>query len=369
MKEKKKTIAAAISVAADMKQSPVSTTKDIISRISGEINEPAMIHRLDTITMPELYEKTFQTRPPVIDGLLYPGTYLFCGPPKLGKSFMMMQIAYHVAAGIDLWGYKVHKGAVLYMALEDDEYRLQRRLYMMFDTECAENLYMTTRSDTLSGNLIDQIHRFAEDHPETTLIIIDTLQKIREGCDDRMSYANDYEVITGIKQFTDNTGICLLLVHHTRKQQSEDIFERVSGTNGLLGAADGCFLLDKKKRTSCEGTLDITGRDQPDQTLYLNRDPNRLVWVLDRAETERFQEREDPILDMVSTFVIERGGCWNGTATELAEQLGADMNAIILSKKLNINTSKLKNDFRISYENTRTHDGRRICLSSINDEA
>ena len=112
------------------------------------------------------------------------------------------------------------------------------------------------------------------------MIIIDTLQKVREVGGDNYSYANDYEIITRLKKFADSYGICLLLVHHTRKQNSDDKFDMISGTNGLLGAADGGFILRKEKRTSNSATLEVSGRDQPDQKIYLNRNPETLVWDL-----------------------------------------------------------------------------------------
>ena len=362
MSENKKTIASDTSVAADVKQSPVKTTNDSINPFCGKSNAFSHVSQLDTFTMPELYDRAFQSRPPVIEGLLYPGTHLFCGSPKLGKSFMMLQIAYHVASGQELWGYDVRQGTVLYMALEDDERRLQERLYRMFDVDCTEELYMATRADTLSGSLIEQMCSFVEEHTETSLIIIDTLQRIRDGGEDRYSYANDYEVINSMKQFTDKSGICLLLVHHPRKQQSEDRFEMISGTNGLLGAADGGFMLHQEKRTSSEGILDVIGRDQPEQTLYLNRDPDRLCWVLDKAEMDKYMEKEDPAINAVAGFMESIEGVWSGTATDLAKELCMDMNPIVLSKKLNVNASKLRNDHGIIYENTRTHEGRRINL-------
>ena len=63
--------------------------------------------------MNELYETVYQSRPPVIDGLLYSGTYLFAGAPKVGKSFFMAQLAYHISTGQPLWNYEVHQGTVL----------------------------------------------------------------------------------------------------------------------------------------------------------------------------------------------------------------------------------------------------------------
>ena len=145
----------------------------------------AQSKHLNTVTMSELYDRVFQSRPPVIENLLYPGTYLFADAPKLGKSFLMMELAYHVATGNALWGFPVRKGTVLYLALEDDQRRLQERLYRMFGTDCTENLHLVTRAESLKGNLMDQLKNFYKAHPDTALIIIDTLQKIRELGDEK----------------------------------------------------------------------------------------------------------------------------------------------------------------------------------------
>ena len=80
---------------------------------------------LKTVPMTTLYDTVFEVQTPLIDGLLQRGTYLFVGSPKVGKSFMMAQLAYHVSMGIPLWGYAVNRGTVLYLALEDDHRRLQ----------------------------------------------------------------------------------------------------------------------------------------------------------------------------------------------------------------------------------------------------
>lgn len=88
----------------------------------------------------------------------------------------------------------------------------------------------------------------------------------------------------------------------------------ISGTNGLLGAADGAFLLQKERRADNAATLDISGRDQQDQRLYLKRDEERLVWELERRETELRQEPADPVLEAVArpgnggTARVERDG-------------------------------------------------------------
>lgn len=318
---------------------------------------------LPTVSMQDLYETIYPSRPPVIDGLLYAGTYLFVGAPKVGKSFLMAQIGYHVSTGLELWGYPVHQGTVLYLALEDDHRRLQDRLFRMFGTESADNLYFSIYAKQLGAGLEEQLKWFVQEHPDTRLIIIDTLQKVRESGGDTYSYASDYEVITKLKAFADEHGICLLLVHHTRKQQTEDKFDMISGTNGLLGAADGAFLLQKERRTSNTATLDISGRDQQDQRLYLTRNEERLIWTLERAETELWKEPLDPVLAAIAALVTAEQPQWSGTATELVAALGLKMKPNALSMRLNVRAGKLQCEYGIRYEIHRSHAGRTLSFT------
>ena len=98
-----------------------------------------------------------------------------------------------------------------------------------------------------------------------------------------------------LKRFADNQNICLLLVHHTRKQQADDKFDMISGTNGLLGAADGAFMFQKEKRTDSAAVLEVSGRDPQDQRLYLTKDMDRLIWQLERMETELWKPPPDSV--------------------------------------------------------------------------
>ncbi|MDD5912769.1 MAG: helicase RepA family protein [Oscillospiraceae bacterium] len=363
-------------------EQPISkTTTEIIPSASTEINrlkenseenfeelyrqmqrisDPAYLH---TISLTELYETKYESRPPVIDGLLYNGAYLFVGAPKVGKSFFMAQLAYHVSTGQKLWDYDVHQGTVLYLALEDDYRRLQARMSRMFGVGGAANLRFAVYAKQLGAGLDEQLEKFVRDHPDTRLIIIDTLQKIREASGDAYSYANDYEIIGRMKQFADKKGICVLLVHHTRKQLAGDKFEMISGTNGLLGCADGAFLLQKEKRTDLSATLDIVGRDQPDQRLYLIRDPERLSWQLDHAETELWESPPDPLLDKIAAVITEDNPEWNGSATELVSLLQEDIQPNILTRRLNVNAGKLRNEYNIEYAMKRTRNGSSISLA------
>jgi len=340
---------------------PDESLEDMLREMQRK-SDPAY---LPTISMTELYDNVYQSRPPVIDGLLYPGTYLFVGAPKVGKSFLMAQFAYHVSMGLPLWGFPVRQGTVLYLALEDGNERLQQRLFRMFETDSANALRLASRVKQLGLGLENQLKRFVQERPDTKLIIIDTLQKIRESGSDKYSYANDYEVVSKLKRLADECGVCLLLVHHTRKQQADDKFDMISGTNGLLGAADGAFLLYKEKRTSDHAVLEVAGRDQQDQRLYLKRDQIRLAWNLERVETELWVEPPDPILEAVAALVTVDKPEWSGTATELVATLGSDIKPNTLTQRLNVRVGRLMNEYGVDYKTERTHAGRRVKLALL----
>ena len=379
MADKKEMTAQTASVGADAGQPLTIENTTIIPEIPKEfngesdyfetfpnINDP---HFLPVISMTTLYEIAYESKPPIIDGILYPGTYLFAGAPKLGKSFLMLQLGYHVSTGQPLWGYSVRQGTVLYLALEDDFPRLQSRLYRMFGTDATKNLYLSTWVKQTGAGLEEQVDGFVAVHPDTQLVIIDTLQRVRPAGSDRYSYASDYEIITGLSNLAAKLGICLLIVHHTRKQQADDKFDMISGTNGLLGAADGAFILEKDKRTEKIATLEITGRDQQEQRLHLEHDPETLLWKLQRAETQLWIQPPEPILQVAADFITAENPSWSGTPTDLATVLGIDMKPNQLSTKLNVNAQRLLNDYSIRYTNSRSHAGRRIRLQLISSEA
>lgn len=374
MSEEKEMTAPNVSIGVDTEQSSIKQTTNSISNRDVNFNPfDEFFKKIDpsymkTVTMQELYQDIYSKKPPVIEGLLYQGTYLFVGSPKIGKSFFMAQLAYHVSTGTPLWDYPVKKGTVLYLALEDDYRRLQERMYRMFGTDSTENLYFSVSSKPLGNGLTDQLSGFIREHPDTMLVIIDTLQKIREVDSDSYSYAKDYEIINQLKQFSDSWGICLLLVYHTRKQKSSDNFDMISGTNGLLGCADGAFMLYKETRTSNKATLEISGRDQQDQKIHLIRDEEKLCWNFEKAETELWKEPPEPLLECIANLVTEENTTWQGTATELIEKLGLDMKPNVVSLKLNVNAGRLMNDYSIRYTNKRNHSGRMIFFSLLSKE-
>lgn len=325
---------------------------------------------MKTISMNELYEMPFPERKPVVDNFVYQGRYIFAGAPKTGKSFLMLQIAYLVSIGAEIWGSKTDGGTVLYLSLEDNEERVQKRLYTMFGADGSDNLRFAFAAGSVDENLTDQLEKHMTDYPDTKLIIIDTLQKIRKNDDGKFSYSKEYELMSKLKSVADSYHICILVVHHTRKSEAEDDFERILGSNGLSGAADGSFILTRKSASGTDTVLKIRGRDQPDQNLYLTRDKITLQWNLERTETD-IQEneiQESPVLVKVSELVNENNPIWTGTATELVEILDTNIMANSITKILNIESNTLLKKYSVSFSRVRNHNGRFIELTYVKEK-
>ena len=375
--EDEKMAVPAQSVGADWEQPTYNNTNESITNYEEENNAEEedfyeMCRRkmwlddpnyLPTVSLNELYDNVYQSRLSIIDGLLYTGAYILAGAPKIGKSFLVAQIAYHVSTGKKLWDYDVKQGSVLYLALEDDYRRLQERMSRMFGIDATGDLFFSITANQIGKGLNDQLEGFIYEKKNTKLIIIDTLQKVREIESDTYSYAGDYEIISKLKEIADKHCVCILIVHHTRKQPSVDSFEMISGTTGLLGCADGAFLMQKEKRTDRTATLEIVGRDQPDQRLYLSKDQEHLIWNLEHKELELWKEPPDKMLEKIAGLLTQENPVWQGSATELVEILGEDIKPNFLSKKLNVKAGRLLDEFNIRYENNRTKTGSNITLT------
>lgn len=119
------------------------------------------------------------------------------------------------------------------------------------------------------------------------------------------------------------------------------------------------------KRTDNLAVLDVVGRDQPDQELTIEFDREHCVWKFKKAETELWKQPPNPLLEAINNFLTEDKPEWEGTATELAGQLtDIQIQANVLSRKLNVANSQLLNDYGIFYNNKRGHE-RKIILKRL----
>ena len=142
----------------------------------------------------------------VVEGLLPTGLILFCGSQKIGKSWLMLKLCLCVSAGLPFWEMETREGDVLYLCLEDTFFRIQDRLFRLTD-EADSRLHFAVASCKLTAGLIVQLEDYLKEYPDSRLIVIDTLQKVRTASKDN-AYASDYGDISQIKEFADKTFPC-----------------------------------------------------------------------------------------------------------------------------------------------------------------
>ena len=319
------------------------------------------MQKLQTVNADTLLYEPLEKPAFVVDGLIPTGLILFCGSQKIGKSWLMLKLCLCVSQGIPLWDMPTREGDVLYLCLEDTFCRIQDRLFRLTD-EASERLHFAVASDKLSDGLIVQLEDYLKEYPDSRLIVIDTLQKVRTASKDN-AYASDYGDISLIKDFADRHSLAVIVVHHIRKQNDSDVFNKVSGTTGLTGSADATFVLEQENRASNAAKLYVTGRDTPYQEFTLRfRDCS---WELvERKEQEQIERESIPdILFRLVKFMQGREE-WTGTATELLEQMGeTGMPPNIMTKRLNEYRASFLSENNIRYGYHRKKGCREISLT------
>ena len=207
---------------------------------------------LEAVSLPELYDTSYTPATALIDNFLYSGVYILAGPPKTGKSFLMAQLAYHVAAGMEFFSHKVTPASVLYLSLEDNLVRLQKRFSRMFGVEGNANLYLATKADCLNQGLEEQLTDFLQSKPATKLIIIDTLQKIREFSSAAYSYASDYHIINLLKEIASRHNICIICLRTIASSRAKVrlFFEKCKSESKKINMTENIGVKTKKTTSS-----------------------------------------------------------------------------------------------------------------------
>ena len=328
------------------------------------------ITHLETITASSLLDKQFDPQHELIEGMLAPGLYILAGASKIGKSWLVLQIAHCVSMGMPLWEKKVQKCEVLYLALEDTERRIQSRLMRICGGETGE-IAFATEAEVLGRGFEEQITNYLHNHPQAKLVIVDTLIKVREINSRGSAYADDYATMTAFKRIADRYGITMLIVHHTRKQEASDIMDMISGTTGIMGCADGAMVLERPLRRVPKGSISMTGRDFQDAKISLTQNPETMCWEFAGYTDELPEEQLDPVLTAVA-MLVEQQSPWVGTAEELRIQLQElcprlDLKANALSRRLNTQMQELKDQYGVLLTRSRGSDGRQIRLEAIDD--
>lgn len=225
-----------------------------------------------------------------IPGVIPEGFTVLAGAPKVGKSWFILSLCLALSSGgRALSALKVEPSTVLYLALEDGDRRLQDRIRQLLPGEVIPaRFHYVTR--TKPNEIVALIRAWLEEHPETRLVVLDTLGKVmppaKQG---ETTYQRDYRVGSAIKAIADeHPGLAFVVVHHDRKAETGDFVDAVSGTNGIAGSADTIVLL-ARDRLAETAILNVTGRDVLESEYGLNRTPTG-SWSLTGGNLENAQQ-------------------------------------------------------------------------------
>ena len=291
----------------------------------------SQINRLQTIDADTLQSTAYEPASFVVDDLLPQGLHLLAGAPKIGKSWLALWLCLCAARGKPLWTFATRPCKVLYLCLEDSFQRIQSRLFDLTE-DAPPTLHFAVMSQQLHNGLVEQIEQFLKEHPQTKLIVIDTLQRIRPAGNDANPYASDYRDIGVLKALADKHRIAILLVHHLRKMNDDDPMNMISGTTGLSGATDSNFVLRKSKRRENTATLYCTGRDIEYRELTLERNGEN-VWELVSDSRTQPELLGGQIAILLSELMRDRAE-FIGTPTELSAQIDPAGSEGITPKKV-----------------------------------
>ena len=267
------------------------------------------------ISAADLAAKVFQPLKWIVDGVLPEGSYLLSARPKVGKSWLALQICLAVAYGDKLWGRQVQQGVAIYLALEENQRRLQKRLGQLREGWNTPHLLLYTewkRSD--QGGLDDLEALLIEKKPR--LVVIDTLAKIRAPSGRNGSaYEGDYQALAPITAMANKYRCCIVIVTHNRKGKSEgDATEMVSGTLGQMGAVDGALVIDGNRGDDTM-KLTLVGRDiEEDGEFAIRKLPTGGWDWLGKADEVFISNERKAILDLLKLGALK--------PKEIAERLG-----------------------------------------------
>ncbi|WP_317336371.1 AAA family ATPase [Dysosmobacter welbionis] len=302
----------------------------------------------------------------VVNELLSKGLHILAGSPKVGKSWLALWLAVTVAKGEPIWGMNTRQGTTLYLCLEDSVLRIQNRLFEITE-EAPPSVHFCTECAPIGQGLEDQVSAFLTEHPDTVLVIIDTLQMIRPIHD--ATYANDYRDLSVLKRLADKHGIAILLIHHLRKEKAEDVFHRISGTTAISGAVDSSFTLVEERRGSGRAKLTCIGRDIEYRELELERNADN-VWELLSDSRTQPELLEDRIVVLLSVLLKDQRE-FIGTPTELSQKIDPDGQEGITPKKvarLILQSVDALRKFGITATIRRSNGKRIIQLSSADSD-
>lgn len=332
--------------------------------------QPRKIPELAVYQASELYGAKLEHTPMIVPNMLPVGLSVLAGAPKRGKSWLSLALAVAVAGGGMFLGQQCRQGDVLYLDLESRKYRVQDRLAKLITGPAPPRLYIAHDAAPLGDELYAQLDGWCKAVQAPTLIIIDTLGRVRAGGkkSSENAYESDTRMYGGLQKWATSHSLAVLVVHHLRKvKDSDDWFDKINGSNGLVGAADTVFGLGGARGEAVSKFM-VSGRDiDGDYEMAIRFDGGR--WVLENASGENWENERgfntSPTIRGVYRL-LQSTPSWQGTANDLRDAIveatgePISQNASEVEKDLGQYAQLLYDRFQILAGHKRQQSGRRV---------
>jgi len=218
----------------------------------------------------------------------------------MGKSLLMLDFALACSGNGRLLGcFDIEPIDVLYFCLEDNQQRIKERIKKMQpDCEAPKRINFVFN---LTGNPTTELSDALDVNSNIKVVIIDTLEIFQRSISGS-GYSKQYQFLSKLKNLADKHNILIMVVHHTRKTKSDDVFDMLYGSKAISGAADLMWNL-KRERNNSFGELAVTGRDVPERTLHLNLNDELLNWILiDPATRKLFKDEIQKVYEVLYNY-------------------------------------------------------------------
>ncbi len=295
-----------------------------------------------------------------VDGLISQGLFILAGAPKVGKSWLALDMCLSIAKGEKVLGKETSCGHVVYLSLEDSLIRLQNRLYELTD-DPSDNLHFAIMAESISNGLPEQIEYCRKRFDDLKIVFIDTLQMVRN--ESESGYSTDYKELSVMKALADKLEITIVVVHHTRKCADSDPFNMISGSTGLSGCVDGSMVLIESKRGSRTAKLHCVGRDIENAEINLQFDSNLKKWIV-TDEPLNCKNKDNIFLAALYVY-LKKHIDFCGTASELVNVLKSVSDETFYPNRVTrdlVQNGYTLRKYGIDFQYKRTRNGRLINL-------
>ncbi len=282
--------------------------------------------KLEFYQAAELYNKHLERTEMVVQRMIPCGLTVLAGAPKRGKSWLALALGIAVASGADFLGLKTLKGSVLYLDLESRQYRVKDRLSKLTLGPAPQALYIAHTAEAIGERFFAQMEGWLAQAENPRLIIVDTLGRVKpSGKRSENAYEADTRQYGALQSWAAEKKVAVVVVHHLRKtKDSDDWFDKINGSNGLVGAADAVLGLGGARGEDISKLM-VSGRDiDGDYSMAIRFEDGQ--WILENADSDTYESEaafmRDPLIQGIYQLMYDRFE-WQGSPTQLLDDIVA----------------------------------------------